>query len=639
MAKYGQKRCPLAGKNLSAGKKIVMVLASLLIAACLGCGGAGGQAGSVVAATSSNISSANSTFTVTYNGNGSTIGNVAVDSTRYAQGQTVTVLGNTGNLAMTGYYFAGWNTNADDSGTAYSPGAAFQMGASNVTLYAVWTKLLQQSALTYEGAFQVPRENTGCGGSYSPGNIAYNAIDNSLFITGGTVDTGCTGGQVGEISIPAALSNTTTSSYGGIPATTFLQVYSDITDGNIFNNAPYGTKDTGSLLFQGGIMLFDNNSKLLESSGSHYDTNPDTNEFLPFAVHDTVVADNSFSGMYGLNISSDMGTDVTERDSNVFLGSIPTDFQAQLGGSAFGGGGGYSVISASSYGPSFVVFNPGSLGTADAGSPPPDNRGTATALLYYPVGKTPAGWGNWGSNTNYYGTSDNVTGATFINGTDTVLFFGIHSTGACIPKSGASPASTADCATPLGNGNPSDFGGYCYGLGTSVLGQQCNGGNGGSWGPSCVNGNPCGANTLIEQGPGGENDTCCYDPAGSAKGQHEYPYVAHVWAYDVGLSTGSNSTGNNVKSNISNSAAPSGTAGNNPNENNLTAVKLGKLYPNDLYPYAMWQITLPWLPASYDANISPAYDPANKKLYLSFSDQPTGTYNRMPVVAVFDVRP
>ncbi|MFD0677008.1 MULTISPECIES: InlB B-repeat-containing protein [unclassified Paenibacillus] len=78
-------------------------------------------------------------YTVTYNGNGATSGNVTADSGSYAQGATVSVYGNTGNLLKTGYTFAGWNTQADGNGTTYAAGATFSMGTANVTLYAKWT--------------------------------------------------------------------------------------------------------------------------------------------------------------------------------------------------------------------------------------------------------------------------------------------------------------------------------------------------------------------------------------------------------------------------------------------------------------------------------------------------------------------
>ncbi|TYP78233.1 InlB B-repeat-containing protein [Paenibacillus methanolicus] len=79
------------------------------------------------------------TYAVHYNGNGHTGGTLPTDDSAYEQGATVIVAGNSGELARTGHGFAGWNTAADGTGTAYAPGQSFAMGAANVTLYAQWT--------------------------------------------------------------------------------------------------------------------------------------------------------------------------------------------------------------------------------------------------------------------------------------------------------------------------------------------------------------------------------------------------------------------------------------------------------------------------------------------------------------------
>lgn len=87
------------------------------------------------------------TYTVTYNSNGSTGGIAPTDaSSPYDEDDVVTVLGNTGSLVRTGYVFTGWNTAADGSGTAYDPADTFEMPAANVTLYAQW--LTTPSAVT-----------------------------------------------------------------------------------------------------------------------------------------------------------------------------------------------------------------------------------------------------------------------------------------------------------------------------------------------------------------------------------------------------------------------------------------------------------------------------------------------------------
>jgi hypothetical protein len=76
------------------------------------------------------------TYTVTYDANGGA-GTAPTDSNTYAAGATVTVLGQGSLTAPSGDTFGGWST-APSAGTAYQPGAKFQMGSANVTLYAVW---------------------------------------------------------------------------------------------------------------------------------------------------------------------------------------------------------------------------------------------------------------------------------------------------------------------------------------------------------------------------------------------------------------------------------------------------------------------------------------------------------------------
>ena len=111
----------------------------------MACGGGGGGYGS----SSSNPPPA--TYTVTYNGNGSTGGSVPTDSGAYAQGATVTVLGNTGSLVKTGDSFTGWNTVAGGTGTTYTQGQTFTMGTANVTLYAQWAAGPATYTVTYNG--------------------------------------------------------------------------------------------------------------------------------------------------------------------------------------------------------------------------------------------------------------------------------------------------------------------------------------------------------------------------------------------------------------------------------------------------------------------------------------------------------
>ena len=72
----------------------------------------------------------NPTHTVTYSAPDATSGTVPTDLNTYAEGVTVTVLGNPGGLTKNGYTFSGWNQ--------YYPAQTFLMPASDVTLSAVW---------------------------------------------------------------------------------------------------------------------------------------------------------------------------------------------------------------------------------------------------------------------------------------------------------------------------------------------------------------------------------------------------------------------------------------------------------------------------------------------------------------------
>ncbi len=84
------------------------------------------------------------TLTVTYNGNGNDSGTVPVDNNTYAANDSVTVLGNTGNLSKVGFTFSGWGTQT--SGGAV--GNSFTI-TENTVLYAQWTA--NKYSVTYNG--------------------------------------------------------------------------------------------------------------------------------------------------------------------------------------------------------------------------------------------------------------------------------------------------------------------------------------------------------------------------------------------------------------------------------------------------------------------------------------------------------
>ena len=81
------------------------------------------------------------TYTVSYDGNGSTSGSVSAQSGLY--GTVLTLRGNA--FLRDGYTFTGWNTASGGSGTSYS-GSGTMTVTGNVTLYAQWVPSSSPSA-------------------------------------------------------------------------------------------------------------------------------------------------------------------------------------------------------------------------------------------------------------------------------------------------------------------------------------------------------------------------------------------------------------------------------------------------------------------------------------------------------------
>jgi len=84
------------------------------------------------------------TYRVTYQANGAASGSVPLDDNVYLPGAAVTVQSNAGNLARPGYVFVGWSENVSDLAPAFTVEgpvvfpAVFNMGHTNVTLFAIW---------------------------------------------------------------------------------------------------------------------------------------------------------------------------------------------------------------------------------------------------------------------------------------------------------------------------------------------------------------------------------------------------------------------------------------------------------------------------------------------------------------------
>lgn len=115
-------------------------------------------------------------YYVEYYANGAS-GTVPTDSTIYHTGNTVTVAGE-GGLVFDGHDFIGWDTKEDGSGDRYYEDGSFDMGSSNVKLYAQWklkefeVKFYKEDGATLIETKTVPW-NTDAGAPSAPDITGY----------------------------------------------------------------------------------------------------------------------------------------------------------------------------------------------------------------------------------------------------------------------------------------------------------------------------------------------------------------------------------------------------------------------------------------------------------------------------------
>jgi uncharacterized repeat protein (TIGR02543 family) len=138
--------------------------------------------------------------TITFNANGSTSGSVPASQT--AIGSTpINLASNSGSLAKTGFFFAGWNTLANGTGAAY-PQTSPYVSSGNVTLYAQWVSACVTSSSS-SGGYKI-LTFSGVGLCYWTVPAGVTSID-TLIVGGGggggsNLSGGGGGGQVVRIN-------------------------------------------------------------------------------------------------------------------------------------------------------------------------------------------------------------------------------------------------------------------------------------------------------------------------------------------------------------------------------------------------------------------------------------------------------
>ena len=321
-----------------------------------------------------------------------------------------------------------------------------------------------------------------------------------------------------------------------------------------------------------------------------------------------------------------------------------------------------SIITGNSKGPCAIAFDPGTL---VPGNLPPATV-PASALSYYPTspchhlpndpcsGDEPA--------NPYTSTADFINGVVFPDSTGSIMFFGRHglssidgygcygtgvstleqaynyyiqgtATGSCAVKDTVTQAVTGATATVSGLSTPANGP-----LAVTAISGTADATD--TWTDSNTGATFAPTSTPVFSCPGGAG-TCspadrvyfnatfpyCYDPINLNEGNHAYPYVNYVWAYDAGDSSGNNTSGNTT---------PSQNA-TNPGNNNYTAVKLGLINPYDVVPYATYSYPLPTGLAVKALSNGAAWDPVHRLIYVTQPGADVSGSQYFPVVHVFQI--
>lgn len=339
--------------------------------------------------------------------------------------------------------------------------------------------LLQSSNLIEGTPFKLPPDPTFSDKffEYGGGAMSFDSSKNALIIAAHDAIPQ----RFAEMSIPAS---------GGV--STFIQPLTDLSEGK----DPLSFTPDSNGAYAGGTLPLPNGQMLVNYFAYYNGSAASTIQRpLDFSQSGQVVGPFTLSA-----IGPDFGSG--------YMGLVPKEWQADLGGVYMAGNCCLNIISRTSWGPALSIFNL--------------NPYSSNTLLYYkdPTLANPQ-WqslGPWAGQSNLFNGTTHIGGVVFPEGTRSILFFG---------SQGVGP--------------------WCYG-GTTT-----------------------------------DKSGICVDPEDSSKGNHAYPYVYQVWAYDA---------------------------------NDLVAVKMGTKKPWELRPYATWNMTS-WAKVKQTLIRGVGYDPATNRIYIS----------------------
>jgi len=234
-----------SGESLSLGSSATGVITVLGLSAgeaVITSTGTGGSGGSTYTATINLTVTGElgDSQTITYNANG---GTGTMDDTSGIEGASVTLRANA--FSNPGYFFAGWNTKADGTGTAYKNKDKITMPAGGLNLYAQWTAAgsttYQLADSIEDGETYLIVARTGSSSNYTYYAMT-NAAENSIYLADElvTVDGDYVTSQVDE-SMLWTFTAVTSSTYNVKNGDDFLVRISYNDGGGIKTGADTGT--------------------------------------------------------------------------------------------------------------------------------------------------------------------------------------------------------------------------------------------------------------------------------------------------------------------------------------------------------------------------------------------------------------
>ena len=420
--------------------------------------------------------------------------------------------------------------------------------------------LLTSASLVYQGAFRLPysavddTNNAFRTFAFGAQGLGFNAANNSLFITNAN-------NRIAEISIPRPSLATDPDL---LPQAAVMQGLSNAFE-SLWSKVD---GDTGNGVGLGSVFPLAS-GKLVAPAFTFYDsTGAQTKAFLVRDTH-TFGGTSHTTGPFTMD-GPPVGPQTNGRGQveyvDGYVAAVPPDWQTALGGPQVVGNASLSIISRTSAGPALFSTDLSRLGV--------DARPTAQPLVYYPYAN-PLITDHPLLDSNQAVPGGCSRAENDVSHTNTTTVFNCASSikGVVIPTIGRSALFFGR----LGKGPG------CYGQGTGEEARQ--------W-------------TLVD--PKNSPIEYCYDPKGGYEGNHAYPYVYYVWAYDL---------------------------------NDLAAVRAGSKMPWAIRPYATWALSSPFSvpPFVAESLSSAAYDPATQTIYLVQHDADWQNFDGFPLVLAYKV--